>query len=128
LTDWLIAGIVGVAVWSGLWMVRRLIAARYKKYSHRPSLHADPALAYLVGNTKQFLFLPLRSMPARKPHLAAAAAAHRDEHRADAGSCCRSACGPGRTVRFYLEMKELERGADRCSPARWTSSISSRAC
>jgi len=59
LADWLIAGIVAIAVWSGLWILRRLIASRYEKYAaaeHRMPLRL---IAYLIGNTKQFLFFAI---------------------------------------------------------------------
>ena len=59
LTDWLIAGIVAVAVWVGLWIVRRLVAARYKKYSAAQNRMPVRLLAYLIGNTKQFLFIAI---------------------------------------------------------------------
>ena len=78
LADWLMAGIVAIAVWFGLWIVRRLIAARYKKHS---TVRARPTpvrlIAYLLGNTKQFLFFALAlDAGAGKPDVAAIALQH----------------------------------------------------
>ena len=38
--DWVTAGIVAAAVWSGLWIVRRFMAARGRRYAaaHRLTL------------------------------------------------------------------------------------------
>jgi hypothetical protein len=33
LADWVAAGVVAVALWAALWIVRRLIASRYTQYS-----------------------------------------------------------------------------------------------
>src|SRR5271163_2913516 len=59
LMDWLMAAVIAIAVWSGLWILRQLTASHYKKYSgvqHRLPIRL---LAYLIGNTKQFLFVAI---------------------------------------------------------------------
>jgi len=57
LTDWLVAGIVAVAVWTALWILRRLIASRYEKYPGATRHAPIRLISFLVGNTTQLLFL-----------------------------------------------------------------------
>ena len=55
-TDWLIAGVIGVVVWAALWILRDLIASRYKKYASTKNPTLIRLIGYLIGNTKQILF------------------------------------------------------------------------
>jgi small-conductance mechanosensitive channel len=112
ISDWLIAGIVAVAVWSGLWILRQLIASRYKKYSvaqHRLPLRL---IAYLAGNTRQFLFFAI-ALYAAQDSLNLP-----DRIQYIVSRCVlilillQAGLWAGRSVRFYLESKQLERGAD----------------
>src|SRR3984957_13727649 len=113
LNEWLIAGIVALAVWSGLWLLRRLIAAHYKRYSVAHNRLPIRLLAYLVGNTEQVFFLAIAldaaqaglTLPDRIQHLVSAFVLIL--------ILLQVGIWAGRSVRFYLEMKELERGADR---------------
>jgi small-conductance mechanosensitive channel len=112
LKDWLAAGIVAVAVWAALSILRRFVAARYKKYS--AGHHAVPIrlIAYLISNTKQLFFfgvalyaaLEILTLPERI-------------ERAVSNIVlililAQIGLWGGRTLRFYLEMKERERGVD----------------
>src|ERR1700721_3141780 len=113
LTDWLIAGIVAVAVWSALWIVRRLVASRYEKYAAAQNRMPIRLLAYLVGNTKQFLFIAIALDAAQ-----ASLTLPERVQRAVANTVLilillQVGLWAGRAVRFYLETKELERGADK---------------
>jgi small-conductance mechanosensitive channel len=112
LTDWLIAAIVFVAVWSVLWIARRLLASRYKKYTaagHRIPLRL---LAYLAGNTKQFFNFaialaaaePSLTLPDKIQHIIA--------NLVMVLILLQVGLWAGRAVRFYLETKEQERGPD----------------
>ncbi len=113
LTDWLIAGIVAVAVWAGLWIVRRLVASRYKKYAAAHNRMPVRLLAYLIGNTRQFLFIAIA--------LDAAQASLTLPERVQRAVVnivlililLQVGLWAGRAVRFYLETKELERGPDK---------------
>jgi small-conductance mechanosensitive channel len=112
LTEWLIAGIAGLAVWSGLWILRWLIGAHYKKYSAAHNRLPIRLLAYLVGNTKQFFFLAIAldaaqtglTLPDRIQHVVSAIVLILILLQVGIWAV--------RAVGFYLEMKELERGAD----------------
>src|ERR1700723_3912468 len=55
--EWLIGGAAGVVVWAGLWILRDLIASRYRKYSSANNPTLIRLVAYLIGNTTQILFL-----------------------------------------------------------------------
>jgi small-conductance mechanosensitive channel len=113
LGDWLIAAIVSVAVWSGLSLARRLIASRSKRFSTEHRSTPVRLLFYLVGNTKQFLFLALAldagqeslTFPPRLQHIVTNVVLML--------VLLQIGLWAGRTVRFYLEIKELERGPDR---------------
>jgi small-conductance mechanosensitive channel len=112
-TDWLIAAIIGVVVWTGLWVLRDLIASRYKKYFSAKNATLIRLLAYLIGNTKQILFFAVAldvaseslTLPDRVQHIVSTTVMIL--------ILIQVGLWAGRTVRFYLEMKELERGADR---------------
>jgi small-conductance mechanosensitive channel len=112
-TEWLIAAIIGLVVWAGLWVLRDLIASRYKKYFSAKNATLIRLLAYLIGNTKQILFFAVAldvaseslTLPDRVQHIVSTTVMIL--------ILIQVGLWAGRTVRFYLELKELERGADR---------------
>jgi small-conductance mechanosensitive channel len=111
--DWLIAGIVGVVVWAALWILRDLIASRYRQYSSAGNHTLIRLIAYLIGNTKQiFLFavaLDIASQNLTLPERIR----HGVSNAALLLILIQVGLWAGRAVRFYLEIKERERGADR---------------
>jgi small-conductance mechanosensitive channel len=113
LTDWLTAAFVAVAVWTALWVLRKLIASRYKRYSTGRNPTLIRLIAYLVGNTRQFLFFAI-ALDAGQEFLTLP-----DKIQRVVSAfvliliLVQVGLWAGRSVRFYLEMKELERGADR---------------
>jgi small-conductance mechanosensitive channel len=111
--DWLIAGVVAVAVWSGLTLLRRLIAARYKRYS--TAHHSTPVrlIFYLIGNTKQFLFLAIALYAGQESLTFPPKLQHIVSNFVLILVLAQVGLWAGRSVRFYLELKEMERGADR---------------
>ena len=112
LTDWLLAGVIGVAVWSLLWIGRRLIASRYKKYSAARQRMPVRLLAYLLGNTKQFLFIAIALEAAQTSLVLPDGVEHIVSNIVLILILLQVGLWAGRAVRFYLETKELERGAD----------------
>jgi small-conductance mechanosensitive channel len=112
-SDWLIAAALAMAVWTGLSLVRRLIGSRYRQFSTENYSTPIRLLFYLVGNTKQFLFLAIAlyagqenlTFPPRLQHLVS--------NFVLILVLVQVGLWAGRTVRFYLEIKELERGPDR---------------
>jgi small-conductance mechanosensitive channel len=111
--DWLIAAIVGVTVWAGLWILRDLIASRYKKYSNAKNPTLIRLIAYLIGNTKQILFFAIALDVARESLTLPDRIEHAVSNTVMILILIQVGLWAGRAVRFYLEIKELERGADR---------------
>ncbi len=112
LTEWLIAGVLGLAVWAALWILRRFVTARFAKSSTVQRRLPIRHIAYLFANTKQFLFLAAAlyvaqgslSLPDRVQHVVSNIVLML--------VLLQVGLWAGRSVRFYLEMKQSERGAD----------------
>jgi small-conductance mechanosensitive channel len=113
LNEWLAAAIVAAAVWSGLWILRRLMASRYEKYSR--ARHPTPIrlIAFLVGNTTRLLFLGVALYAAQESLTLPDKFQYVVNHIALILILVQVGLWAGLALRFYLEMKELERGADR---------------
>jgi small-conductance mechanosensitive channel len=113
LTDWLVAGIVAIAVWSGLWILRRLMASRYQKYSGAVRPAPIRLITFLVANTTQLLFLGAALYAAQGSLTLPDKLQHAVDNIALMLFLAQVGLWAGLALRFYLEMKELERGADR---------------
>jgi small-conductance mechanosensitive channel len=113
LTDWLVAGIVAIAVWSGLWILRRLMASRYQKYSGAVRPAPIRLITFLVVNTTQLLFLGAALYAAQASLTLPDKLQHAVDNIALMLFLVQVGLWAGLALRFYLEMKELERGADR---------------
>jgi small-conductance mechanosensitive channel len=113
LWDWMIAGIVAVAVWSGLLLLRRLIASRYRKYSSAQHRLPIRLIAYLAGNTRQFLFVAVALYAAQASLTLPDGIQHVVTNIVLILILWQIGLWAGRSVRFYLETKQVERGADR---------------
>jgi len=113
LTDWLVAGIVAVAVWSGLWILRRLMASRHRKGPG--AQHSAPIrlVTFLIGNTTQLLFLGAALYAAQESLTLPDRLQHAVNNVALMLFLVQVGLWAGLALRFYLEMKERERGADR---------------
>jgi len=112
-TEWLIALGLAVMVWGALWILRGFIAARYQHYSGPQNPPVVRLLAYLIGNTKQILFLAI-AVSAAQEWLTLPPKIERGVSNVVLMLILlQVGLWAGRTVRFYLEMKERERGADR---------------
>jgi len=113
LADWLFAGILAMAVWSGLSLVRRLIAARSKGISTNHRSTPVRLVFYLIGNTKQFLFLALALSAGQEILTFPPKLQHVVSNVVLMLILAQVGLWAGRSVRFYLEIKEMERGSDR---------------
>ena len=113
LADWLIAGAVALAVWSMLSILRRFLASRYKQYT--TAHHSTPVrlIFYLLGHTKQFLFLALAVDAGQESLVFPQKLQHIITNSVLTLVLLQVGLWAGRSLRFYLEIKELERGADR---------------
>ncbi|HMH87769.1 MAG TPA: hypothetical protein VK523_03955, partial [Steroidobacteraceae bacterium] len=112
-TEWLIAGVIGALVWASLWVLRDLIASRYHKYSSIKNPTLIRLIAYLIGNTKQILFFAVALDVARQSLALPDRIQHVASNTAMILILIQVGLWGGRAVRFYLETKEVERGADR---------------
>jgi small-conductance mechanosensitive channel len=113
LMDWMAAGIVALAVWSALWIVRRFTASRYRKYSAVQQATPIRLIAYLAGNTKQLFFFAVALYAAQASLTLPDRIARRLDNVVLILVLLQIGLWAGRAVRFYLEFKERERGADR---------------
>jgi small-conductance mechanosensitive channel len=112
-TDWLIAGVVGVIVWASLWILRDLIASRYKKYSTARNPTLFRLIGYVIGNTTQVLFFAVALDAAQESLTLPDKVQRVVSNTVMILILVQIGLWAGRCVRFYLEMKERERGADR---------------
>jgi len=113
IADWLVAGILGLAVWSALSLMRRLIAARSKRYAGDHRRAPIRLLFYLAGNTKQFFFLALALYAGQEGLTLTPRLQHAVSNAALILVLLQVGLWAGRSLRFYLEIKEMERGPDR---------------
>jgi small-conductance mechanosensitive channel len=112
-TEWLIAGVIFAVAWAGLWILRDLIASRYQKYSSSKNPTLIRLIAYMIGNTKQILFFAVALDAARASLTLPDKVQHGVSNAVMILILIQVGLWAGRAVRFYLEMKERERGADR---------------
>src|ERR1700727_1007646 len=112
-TEWLIAGIIGAVVWAALWILRDLIASRYKKHSTARNPTLIRLIGYLIGNTKQILFFAVALDVAQESLTLPDRVQRIVSNTVMILILIQIGLWAGRAGRFYLEMKELERGADR---------------
>ncbi len=113
LGEWLIAACVGVAAWSCLILSRRLLASRAERYS--APHHSLPVrlFFYLVSRTRQFFLLALALDAAQESLTFSARIQHIVSNSLLILVLLQVGSWAVRAVRFYLELKELERGPDR---------------
>jgi small-conductance mechanosensitive channel len=113
IAGWLLAGIVAAAVWSALSVLRRFVGARAARLSADHRSTPVRLLFHLVNNTRQFLFLALAlyagqeslTLPARLQHIVL--------NLVSMLILLQVGLWAGGALRFYLEIKERERGTDR---------------
>jgi len=113
LVDWLIAGAVSVGVWSALSILRRVIITRYRRLS--TAQHPKPVrlIFYLLRYTQQFLFLAMALYAGQQNLVFPAKLAHLISNSVSTLVLLQIGLWAVRSVRFYLEIKEMERGPDR---------------
>jgi small-conductance mechanosensitive channel len=113
LADWLTAAAIGLAVWTGLTLVRRLMASRSGDYAiERQSIWVR-LLFHLLGKTKQFAFLALALYSAQQIVVLPPRLDHMLSNFVLMLMLVQVGLWAGRSLRFYLRLKETERGTDR---------------
>jgi small-conductance mechanosensitive channel len=113
IAEWSIAAVVAVAVWSALSILRRFLSSRYKQYT--TANHPMPVrlIFYLLGHTKQFLFFAIAVDAGQESLVFPDKLQHILTNSVLSLVLLQVGLWAGRSVRFYLEIKEMERGADR---------------
>src|SRR6204780_3953879 len=113
LADWITAGLVASAVWGGLALVRRLIASRYRHYSAAGHPTAVRLIFYLLGDTKQFLVLALALYAGQENLTFPPKQQHIIDNAVLMLFLLQVGLWAGRSLKFYLQIQEMERGPDR---------------
>jgi small-conductance mechanosensitive channel len=113
LADWIIAGIVAALVWAGLSVLRRLIAARYKQYATSSRPTPIRLIFYLLSATRQFSFLALALYAGQEDLTFPPRLQHIVDNVVLMLCLLQVGLWAGHSMRFYLELKEMERGPDR---------------
>jgi small-conductance mechanosensitive channel len=113
LADWVTAGLVASAVWVGLSLVRRLIASRYRRYSTAGHPTAVRLIFYLLGDTKQFVVLALALYAGQEDLTFPPKHQHIIDNAVLMLSLLQVGLWAGRSLEFYLQIQEMERGPDR---------------
>jgi small-conductance mechanosensitive channel len=112
IADWAVAGFVAVATWLGLSIVRRLIVARSKrpKISDRPT--PVRLIFHLLAHTKQFLIVALSLYAGQEDLVFPLKAQHIVDTVVVMAILLQMGLWAVRALKFYLQLKELERGPD----------------
>ncbi|MDP9065720.1 MAG: mechanosensitive ion channel family protein [Pseudomonadota bacterium] len=113
LADWLVAAIVALAVWSSLSVLRRLLVVRSKRYEAMHRSTPVRLLFYLIANTKQFSLLAVALYAGLENLTLAAKPQHIVWNFLLILMLAQVGIWAARSMRFYLQIKEMERGPDR---------------
>src|SRR5271156_3070488 len=110
---WMVAGFVAVSAWLGLSIVRRLIVARSK----RSTVSARPTpvrlIFHLLAHTKQFLIVALAVYVGQEDLVFPPKVQHIVDTVVGMAMLLQMGLSAVRALKFYLQLKELERGPDR---------------
>jgi len=113
LADWLIAGIVAAAVWLSLSLLRRALAARAKRYTQGHRSAAIRLIFHLASGTKQFSVLALALYAGQENLTLVPKLQHIVWNAVLILFLIQVGLWAARAIRFYLQIKEMERGPDR---------------
>jgi small-conductance mechanosensitive channel len=113
LADWVTAGLVASAVWVGLSLVRRLVASRYRRYSTAGHPTAVRLIFCLLGDTKQFVVLATALYAGQEDLTFPPKQQHIIDNAVLILSLLQVGLWAGRSLEFYLQIQEMERGPDR---------------
>jgi small-conductance mechanosensitive channel len=112
LADWAVAAFVAVSLWLSLSIVRRLIVAR-SKHSNVSGRPAPVRLIFhLLAHTKQFLIVALAIYIGQEDLVFPAKLQHIVDSAVVMAILMQMGLWAVRALKFYLQLKELERGPD----------------
>jgi small-conductance mechanosensitive channel len=111
--DWVVAGLLCASVWIGLSIVRRLIMARSKHYAGAGHPIPVRLTLHVLANTKQFLILALAVCVGQEGLTFTPKLQHIIDDAVVMAILLQLGLWAVRALKFYLQIKELERGPDR---------------
>ena len=113
IADWIVAAIVALGVWSVLSLCRRLFKARARRLAVNHQSTPVRLIFHLIGNTKQFSFLAVALYAGQQNLAFSPRLQHAVYNLVLVLLLAQVGLWAGRSVRFYLQIKEAERGPDR---------------
>jgi len=113
MAEWIAAGIIVLAVYFSLWFLRGLIKARTKRYLAGDYPMPLRLVGLLIANTKQILFLAAALYAGEESLTLPAKLDTRLANVVLILLLLQVGLWAGRSLRFYLEIKEQQRGPDR---------------
>jgi small-conductance mechanosensitive channel len=113
LADWAVAGFVAVSTWLGLSIVRRLFVARSKRSATSGRPAPVRLIVHLLAHTKQFLLIALAVYAAQEDLVFPPKLQHIIDTTVVMAILLQLGLWAVRALKFYLQLKELERGPDR---------------
>jgi small-conductance mechanosensitive channel len=113
LADWIVAGLLAAGVWIGLSIVRRVISSRYQRYATAGNPTPIRLIFYLLGHTKQFFVLALALYVGQEDLTFPPRVQHVVDNVVVVLLLLQIGLWAARCLKFYLEIKETERGPDR---------------
>jgi len=113
LADWLIAAILGFAVWSALSISSRWIGSRAGRYAAARRSTAVRLIFHLIGSTRQFFFLAVALYAGQENLNFPPKPQHVITNSLTTLVLLQIGLWAVRAVGFFLEIKEMERGPDR---------------
>jgi small-conductance mechanosensitive channel len=113
IADWAVAGFVAVSTWLGLSIVRRLIVARSKRSAALGSPTPVRMIFHLLAHTKQFLIVALAVYVGQEDLVFPPKLQHIVDTAVVMAILLQMGLWAVRALKFYLQIKELERGPDR---------------
>ena len=112
LADWAVAGLVAISTWLGLSIVRRLSVARSKRSAVLSRPTPVRLIFHLLAHTKQFLIVALAVYAGQEDLVFLPKVQHIVDTAVVMAILLQLGLWAVRALKFYLQIKELERGPD----------------
>jgi small-conductance mechanosensitive channel len=112
IADWFVAGLVTASTWLGLTIVRRLIVARSKRSAGLGRATPVRLIFHLLARTKQFLIVALALYVGQEDLVFPPKLQHILDTVVVMAILLQMGLWAVRALKFYLQLKELERGPD----------------
>ncbi len=111
--EWIGAAIVGLAVWAALWFVRGVVVSRYKRYAdiERPTVLR--IIAYLIGHSTHVAFAAAALYAIEESLVFPPRVERLLSSTVLILALLQVGLWAGRTLNFFLDLKERQRGPDR---------------